>query len=314
MKKINIRNYVPEDISQVIEIQKEYKRKYANYSIRGAEVYTHHPVFEKGRNIFCAFDDKYRLIAYSPIVPAPVNDDSPEEYPHYLWTDIIFNPAVEAETLGAAMDLLLAKIRDRAIEVKATFSKRKTRLGSLKFAEEVEGIDYYISKGFEHYDTVYSMNRNLSNPIEEVSLPNEVEIKRWKISTQEEKLKYIKADNLSNPNNPINLDKLEWSLDGPWSVGSSVGAFDKCGNLVGSVMVYWFDDSHGITEEVFVLPQWRRKGIAQCILKEALVYLKECGKLSAELEVRKSNRKAINLYKRVGYEIEKEECSLGIFI
>lgn len=311
MEKIKIRNYIPEDISQVIEVQKEYKNKYTNYTIRGAEVYTNHPVFENGKNIFCAFDNKDRLIAYSPIVPAPVNDDSSKENPHYLWTDIIYNP--KAETLKEAMDLLLKKVIDRALEVKATLPTRRTRLASLKFAEEIEGIDYYISKGFEHYDTVYTMNRNLSKPIGEVSIIDEIEIKRWKISTQEEKLKYLKADNLSNPNNPIDLEKLEWSLKGPWSVGSSIGAFDKCGNLVGSVMAYWFNND-GITEEVFVLPKWRGKGIAQGMIKEALSYLKECGKLTAELEVRKSNERAINLYKKMGYEIEDEECSLGIFI
>lgn len=140
MEKINIRNYVPEDISQVIEVQKEYKRKYPNYSIRGAEVYTHHPVFENGKNILCAFDNKDSLIAY------------------------------------------------------------------------------------------------------------------------------------------------------------------------------WFNDVDGITEEVFVLPQWRREGIAQGVIREALVYLKECGKLNAELEVKKSNGKARALYEKMGYEIYKEERSLGIFI
>jgi ribosomal protein S18 acetylase RimI-like enzyme len=312
MEKINIRNYVPEDISQVIEVQKEYKRKYPNYSIRGAEVYTHHPVFENGKNILCAFDNKDRLIAYSPIVAAPVNDDSPEEYPHYLWTDIIFNPT--AETLGIAMDLLLEKVRERAVEIKATFPKRKTRLASLKFSEEIEGIDWYISKGFENYDTVYTMIRDLSKPIEEVSLPDEIEIRRWRISTEEEKLKYLNAENISNPNKPISMEELEWSLGGTWSVGSAIGAFDRRGNLIGSVMAYWFNDVDGITEEIFVLPQWRRKSIAQGVIREALVYLKECGKLNAELEVKKSNGKAITLYEKMGYEIDKEERSLGIFI
>lgn len=312
MEKIIIRNYIPEDISQVIEVQKEYKKKYPNYIIRGAEVYTHHPVFENGKNILCAFDNREQLIAYSPIVAAPVNDESKEEYPNYIWTDIIFDP--EAAELYPVMNSLLEGIIARAAEIKAAFPKRRTRLAALKFVEEREGIDYFISKGVEHYDTMYSMKRDLSKPIEEVAVPDEVEIRRWKISTQEDKLKYINADNLSNPNNPISMESLEWSIAGLWSAGYSIGAFDGSDNLLGSVMAYWYDGSGGITEEVFVLPQWRRKGIAQCMIKEALVYLKECGKLSAELEVRKSNENAVNLYKKMGYEIYKEEWSLGMFI
>jgi ribosomal protein S18 acetylase RimI-like enzyme len=110
------------------------------------------------------------------------------------------------------------------------------------------------------------------------------------------------------------MENLEWSIEGLWSAGCSIGAFDGSDNLLGSVMAYWYDGSGGITEEVFVLPQWRRKGVAQCMIKEALIYLKECGKLSAELEVRKSNEIAVNLYEKMGYEISKEDWSLGIFI
>jgi len=312
MEKIIVRNYVPEDITEVIEVQKEYKKKYPNYSIRGEKVYTHHPVFENGKNILCAFDDKGKLIAYSPIAPAPVEDDSSEEYPHYLWTDVIYDPT--AEELELAMDLLLQKVKERALQIKANLPERRTRLASLKFDDEKEGIDYYSSKGFDHYDTVYTMVRDLSKPIEEAAASNEVEIRRWKITTEEDKLKYIKADNLSNPNKPMDAEDLEWSLKGPWSVGSAIGAFDKEDNLVGSVMTFWFNDGEGITEEVFVLPQWRRKGIAQSAIREALIYLKECGKLTAELEVRESNVEAIKLYKKMGYEIHKEEWSLGLFI
>lgn len=312
MENIIIRNYVPEDISEVIVVQKEYKKKYPNYSIRGAEVYTNHPAFEKGKNILCAFNINGKLIAYSPIFPAPVKDGSPEEYPHYLWTDIIYDP-IDME-LEIAMDLLLEKVKARAVEIKSTLPERKTRLASLKFINEEEGIKYFISNGFQHYDTMYYMNRNLEEPIEEVTTTGEVEIRRWKVSTEEDKLKYLNADNISNPNNPMSYEDLEWSVKGPWSVGCSIGAFDKNNNLLGSVMTYWFNNNEGITEEVFVIPQWRRKGIAKSMIKEALQYLRENGKIIAELEVRKSNEKAVNLYKKMGYKIAKEEWSLGMFI
>jgi GNAT superfamily N-acetyltransferase len=312
MKELIIRNYTAEDIFQVIEVQKQYKKKYPNYSIRGKDVYTDHPMFENGKNIFCVFDLSNKLIAYSPIVPAPVNDDSDVENPHYLWTDIIFDPFVE--NIEESMDLLLKKIIERAIEKKASFSQRKTRLASLKFVEEQKGIRYYLSKGFENYDTVYSMNRDLSEAIVVAEFPDDIQVKRWKITTEEDKLKYIYADNLSNPESPISREDLEWNLKKAWSVGSAIAAFDKNGQLVGSVMAYWFDKEKGITEEIFVLPAWRKKGFAQSLVREALVYLKEYDKTSAELEVRKSNEKAINLYKKLGYEIVQEECSLGLYI
>lgn len=113
---------------------------------------------------------------------------------------------------------------------------------------------------------------------------------------------------------PITLEKLDWYLKTLWSVGSPIGAFDKNGELIGSVMTYWFNDTKGITEEIFVLPEWRRKGIAQILVREALSYLKDCGKLNAQLEVRKSNDSAVNLYKKMGCEIDALECALGLYL
>ncbi|MEM3174225.1 MAG: ribosomal protein S18-alanine N-acetyltransferase, partial [Candidatus Bathyarchaeia archaeon] len=57
---------------------------------------------------------------------------------------------------------------------------------------------------------------------------------------------------------------------------------------------------------IAVLPEHRRKGIGETLLKEALQSMmnyygiKEC-----YLEVRVSNTPAINLYKKVGFKIEK---------
>jgi Acetyltransferases len=312
MTEITIRNYVPDDISKVIDVQKEYNGKYPSYCVRGEEVYTHNPGFENGKNIFCAFNTKGELLAYAPIVSAPVNDDSPLEYPHYIWTDIIYNP--QSKKVDLARDLLFERIVNRALEMKENLSERKTRLAVIKFSEEIEGLNYFNSKGFEQYESVFLMNRDLQKPIPDVPAPNSISIKKWKIKTQEDKLKYIKTDNLSNPNNPITMEKLDWYLKTLWSVGSAIGAFDENEELVGSIMTYWFNDNQGITEEIFVLPQWRRKGIAQYLIREALIYLKDCGKITAQLEVKKSNVNAVNLYCKMGYEVENEECSLGLYI
>jgi [ribosomal protein S18]-alanine N-acetyltransferase len=50
-----------------------------------------------------------------------------------------------------------------------------------------------------------------------------------------------------------------------------------------------------------VLPSYRRKGIARCLLSEALGSLVAAGVREAYLEVRQSNQEAIGLYQSLGF-------------
>ena len=313
MKEMIIRNYVPEDIGQVIQVQEEYRKKYPDYIIRGESVYTHHPLFENGKNILCALDQKGKLLAYGPMVPAPALEEALTELEHHIWADIIYDPSIKE--WRSVMDLLCERILHRATEIKSELPQgRATRLAIQKFSGESEGIHYFTGKGFEHYQSAYLMARDLTKNIPDVPTVKNVHIRRWQIETQEDKLNYIKADHLCFPSNPMTLEKLEWNLEKLWRVGSAIGAFDEKGELIGNVMAFWSKEGTGITEEVFVLPQWRGKGIAPCLLREALTYLKECGRLEAELEVTASNENALSLYKGMGYAVRKEECFLGIYI
>jgi len=57
---------------------------------------------------------------------------------------------------------------------------------------------------------------------------------------------------------------------------------------------------------IAVLPSHRRKGIGETLLKEALqAMINHYGVKECYLEVRVSNMPAINLYKKVGFKIEK---------
>ena len=310
--QIEIRSYKPEYISQMIDVQTEYQKKYPNYAIRGEEVYTNHPGFENRQNILCAFNSEGKLLAYAPLLPAPVKAESSQEHQHYIWTDMIYNPKVEE--LETVENELFNRMIKRANEIKATFPERATRLASAKYSDEEEGIRYFLAKGFELYESLYVMKRDLSKPIPELPKPEHICVKKWKIESDIDKDNYVRVDNLSNPNSPITLEKLDWFLNNLWKVGTPIGAFNESDELVGNVMTFWFSSEDAVTEEIFVLPEYRGKGIAQYMVKEALCYLRECGKTKAELEVRKSNTNAVNLYKKLGYEIDKVECSLGIYL
>ncbi|MBE5816467.1 MAG: ribosomal-protein-alanine N-acetyltransferase [Clostridiales bacterium] len=78
-----------------------------------------------------------------------------------------------------------------------------------------------------------------------------------------------------------------------------LGAFDE-EVAVGYIgMMCFLDEAHILN--VAVLPEYRRQGIAQELLEEAIATAKSKGAQYAYLEVRVSNTPAINLYKKYGF-------------
>jgi ribosomal-protein-alanine N-acetyltransferase len=53
------------------------------------------------------------------------------------------------------------------------------------------------------------------------------------------------------------------------------------------------------------MPQHRRKGIAQAVIKRAIEGMRDYGAKQCYLEVRLTNTAAINLYKKLGFEITR---------
>ncbi len=74
------------------------------------------------------------------------------------------------------------------------------------------------------------------------------------------------------------------------------------GPVVGYI-VYWLliDELHILN--LAVHPAWRRRGIAQRLLKEALQQARERGCCIAWLEVRPSNAAALSLYQTFGFQL-----------
>ena len=98
-------------------------------------------------------------------------------------------------------------------------------------------------------------------------------------------------------------------LDG-WSKKMLVGSFnggrfygfiaEDNGKSVGFVTLTCGLDDADI-EDVFVVPSYRRQGIADGLIERALTLAKNSGAKKVLLEVRASNLSAINLYKKHGF-------------
>ena len=76
--------------------------------------------------------------------------------------------------------------------------------------------------------------------------------------------------------------------------------------IVGGLMA-WQEEDHGVIEDVFVREPWRKRGIAQYLLTQALKYLKSYQLQKANLMVLTTNKSALSLYESVGFNTENEE-------
>jgi ribosomal protein S18 acetylase RimI-like enzyme len=138
-------------------------------------------------------------------------------------------------------------------------------------------------------------------------------LRRWKMETEAEQSAYVSARNHCFPESPISLEEWQYFMSSPlWAVGTMVAAFDQ-DRLAGCVSAYWNEEDNrrsgvlaGFTEDIFVMPAWRGRGIASAMIADGLGYLKDHGLAEARLMVRALNETALGLYCQLGFEVSSE--------
>ena len=78
--------------------------------------------------------------------------------------------------------------------------------------------------------------------------------------------------------------------------------------IAAALTVYPLEDGTVATENIFTVPEYRRRGIMTCLMKTVLMKLKDEGFQKARLTVLADNEAAIALYERLGYNYKY--CSL----
>jgi|GEM_PF-1939411 len=68
-------------------------------------------------------------------------------------------------------------------------------------------------------------------------------------------------------------------------------------------MTFEVQDTFGIVSELYVLPEFRKKGIGQKLLEECLSRIKAEGFKRARISVLSADKNAIKLYKKTGFSV-----------
>jgi GNAT superfamily N-acetyltransferase len=302
---LRVETYRPEWGEAIEELQRRYivaNPKGTKFVPKG--FYDHHP-----KDVVYAVEDNGTLVGYGTLDPTPAEPISPLEIPNTIWIGIRVDPKVgEWEK---TQDAIYEAIVERSLACCKDWKDRSTRLAISYPESRQEELAYFASKGFAEFEALLQMGRDLSQPVPAFTLPASVTAKHWTMETMQDKEKYLRVENVMFPDAPRSLDDLEAFMQS-WTGGTPIAAFDREGNLAGSVMAYWYGGELGLTEDVFVVPQWRRAGIAKYLIAEGMRYLQENRLRWAGLEVKESNHPAMRLYQSLGYQVSSKEIQLGL--
>jgi ribosomal protein S18 acetylase RimI-like enzyme len=305
-----IRNYVPADAPRVAEVQGRCVGICPDTG-RFPAGFWNGPGFEEGKNIFCAVDDQEELLGYAALSPSYV---SRHLQARILWLDLRVDPRrVDSEALK---DILFWRAYVRGHEIARRLEDERAALSATYFATGQASIDYLKGKGFIHYQTCYTMRRDLAEALPDLPTPEGVEVRAWRMESEREQRAYLEAFEAAFQNESKPLEELQHFMRSEqWSVGTTFTAFAG-ERVVGSVAAWYSPGSRagGKTEAVFVVPEWQRRGIARCLLRESLLYLRERGLAFAELEMDSENGPARSLYESLGYRVCQDEVSLGLML
>jgi len=299
MKDYIIRNYCSDDAAKIGCFDKVAE---LSYLYKGDF---------KAANIFCAVNSENEILGVVDLEPhiswTPIDKDCQDpDYIYRLVVNIRLNPehGADKDLSSSLMDALLA----RAGEIKKDYPGKKIRVIRYISSNDNEAMDFYLSKGFVAYRNSLVMKRDLNEEIKPCPCSSDFRIVHWKMETEEELKCHVEADAKCNDGAAWNIHTISFIRYAPgWG---SFAAFSG-EEFLGSVTTIAYGEKSSVTENIFVLPQWRRRGVAKAFITEALNNLKEEGKTIATLCVDGDNKPAINLYKSLGYRVDSVNIEFG---
>lgn len=287
-----IRNYSRKDaskigrFSKILELSYLYNRDFAK------------------ENIFCAVDDKKDILGVAHLEPDPSwhligRNIKPPSFKYKLRMNICIKPGLDI--CKRLKERLLEVLIDKGQSIAKRYPDKKVQLINYFSCEEHEDMDIYFSQGFFAARSHYIMKRYLNETIiDDTECPNGIEIYKWCLNTRKEQMRYLEAQAGGFDGLAWSRSLLKWYARIP---EFEVFAAFAGNEAVGSAMTWEISTDSSATENIFVLPQWRDKGVGRTLTTTLLKYLRDNGKKVASLSVFGDNQPALKLYESLGYRV-----------
>ncbi|WP_257216127.1 GNAT family N-acetyltransferase [Lysinibacillus sphaericus] len=253
-------------------------------------------------NVYCAFEDGKMVAKGQVSIINVVPPGRSKENNHSIYINL--KTISEREQDITLLDKVYQYLLTRAKQLKVTLPQEYgTILCVGNDSKETANNQFFIQKGYLPLNSLYSMNRDLTEPVVELKLQEEFQFSHWSMETSSEERDYLNIEAEIWPDAPLGLNRLsEYKKNKLWT--SMV--IRQIDTIVGGLMT-WQEEDYGVIEDVFVREPWRKRGIAKFTLTQALKYLKSHKLQKATLLVLTTNKSALSLYESVGFYTDKEE-------
>jgi GNAT superfamily N-acetyltransferase len=263
-------------------------------------------------NILIAQDVQGEVLGRLLIYPYP-GDPAKGEHPLNLYLNLLLEEGIgEGDRIK---DALLERALQRAVEIKEEAGQPTARVYACFFKHQQDEVAYFVSRGFVQDESMYILEWRTGTPLPPVDFPTDVAIRSWDLETDAEKERFIETHRLVFPRHPYSIPQLEQLASQPsWC---NYTAWYQ-GAIAGNIMVFTRQDASeciGVIEDLFVLENYRRKGIGRALLQTTLVYLQSVDLPRVQLEMWSTNQPAFKRYQSLGFKVVVQtELAVGRFV
>ncbi len=210
--------------------------------------------------------------------------------------DNVEKPVIIKEEYEQLLDCLMSGIND----IFARLSKDKENVSMITFdyMENIEGIQDLLKRGFCFEQVIPVLAYDLTSDIEHKTIPSNITIKELDMELAPQ---YIDATGEAN-NGTKDSISLFYFRSGDESF-CNYAAFDG-DRIVGGITLWNIGDEGSATENIFVVPDYRRQNIANELIATGLEVLKARGRKEATLSMLGNNSNAMKLYEKIGYRLK----------
>ena len=297
VKEFMIRNPQDEDVEQIEGL---------NFVLK--LLYLYHDDFNK-KNMFCAVNGEGEIIAVAHLMEHDtfhaVRSDDNENFIRYLTFELAFEADMEEDRVKDALTEALLR---RSREIKSEYPDKRIVMAQYIDTDNLQDLSYLLARGFTIHDTIVVFKFDLSRDIPSYPLPEGVRVLPYALDHNEALEQYHQAELASFDGVAWSMNLLRW-MQGAQEMVNYCAFSDS--QFIGNTSTWRITEERSATENVFVIPDWQKKGVARGLLCTALNALKEQGKTIATLGTHGSNRKAIRLYTEIGYELYGFRLTIG---
>lgn len=202
-------------------------------------------------------------------------------------------------------DALLWALKNRLREQKKKYQDKTLAIRTWCDSDDINEQQFYLRHGFGEDTIKWILKYNLSKEIKEYDIPDNIVIEEH--SFEGDGMKRYSTANGLGYGVPDSEDEMWFKLQG----GDTNVYVAKDGDtIVSSTTIWKINDERYATENVFTIPDYRRKNIGRATLAYAL---QECRKRNAKIATLTcigDNISAIAMYLGMGYEVMDHQIEM----